>query len=102
METSFELKHETLYSAILYVDLYLSKINVRKQELQLIGAASIMLAAKLHVSIFLAYHIFCIKCDFRRNKSYFYKISFMPAMERTVEKISFKQNTNSCVLSIGI
>ncbi|XP_046683646.1 G2/mitotic-specific cyclin-B3-like [Homalodisca vitripennis] len=41
-----ELDHETLYLGVKLVDSYLSHIKVSKKSLQLVGAASLMIAAK--------------------------------------------------------
>ncbi|XP_017876293.1 G2/mitotic-specific cyclin-B3 isoform X2 [Ceratina calcarata] len=46
VQESFELNHETLYLAVKLVDLYLTKITVGKETLQLLGAASLFIASK--------------------------------------------------------
>lgn len=46
VQESFELNHETLYLAVKLVDLYLSKVTVGKETLQLLGAASLFVASK--------------------------------------------------------
>ncbi|XP_076649011.1 cyclin B3 [Halictus rubicundus] len=46
VQESFELNHETLYLAVKLVDLYLSKVTVGKETLQLLGAASLFIASK--------------------------------------------------------
>ncbi|XP_066589456.1 G2/mitotic-specific cyclin-B3 [Prorops nasuta] len=46
VQESFELNHETLYLAVKLVDLYLTKVTVGKETLQLLGAASIFIASK--------------------------------------------------------
>lgn len=46
IQESFELNHETLYLGVKLVDLYLSKVVVSKETLQLIGAASMFIASK--------------------------------------------------------
>lgn len=51
VQESFELNHETLYLAIKLVDLYLTKVTVGKETLQLLGAASLFIASKFDVSI---------------------------------------------------
>ena len=48
MELNF--KHETLYLAVAILDLYLSKEKIKKDKLQLVGAVSLGLASKMHVS----------------------------------------------------
>ena len=50
VQESFELNHETLYLAVKLVDLYLTKVNVGKETLQLLGAASLFIASKYDVS----------------------------------------------------
>lgn len=50
VQESFELNHETLYLAVKLVDLYLSKVTVGKETLQLLGAASLFIASKFDVS----------------------------------------------------
>lgn len=51
VQESFELNHETLYLAVKLVDLYLTKVTVGKETLQLLGAASLFIASKYDVSI---------------------------------------------------
>ncbi|XP_043594054.1 G2/mitotic-specific cyclin-B3 [Bombus pyrosoma] len=46
VQESFELNHETLYLAVKLVDLYLTKVIVGKETLQLLGAASLFIASK--------------------------------------------------------
>ncbi|KAL0101613.1 hypothetical protein PUN28_019031 [Cardiocondyla obscurior] len=46
VQESFELNHETLYLAVKLVDLYLTKVTVGKETLQLLGAASLFIASK--------------------------------------------------------
>jgi cyclin B len=50
VQESFELNHETLYLSVKLVDLYLTKILVSKEILQLLGAAAIFIASKFDVS----------------------------------------------------
>lgn len=50
VQETFELNHETLYLAVKLVDMYLSKVVVEKDKLQLVGAASLFLACKYDVS----------------------------------------------------
>lgn len=50
VQESFELNHETLYLAVKLVDLYLTKVTVGKETLQLLGAASLFIASKYDVS----------------------------------------------------
>lgn len=53
VQESFELNHETLYLAVKIVDSYLGKEKVSKDALQLLGAASLLIACKYDVSSFL-------------------------------------------------
>lgn len=50
VQESFELNHETLYLAVKLVDLYLTKVTVGRETLQLLGAASLFIASKYDVS----------------------------------------------------
>lgn len=51
VQESFELNHETLYLAVKIVDTYLGKERVTKDALQLLGAASLLIACKYDVSV---------------------------------------------------
>lgn len=46
VQENFELFHETLYLAVKLVDLYLSKKDVKREYLQLVGATSMLISAK--------------------------------------------------------
>lgn len=61
VQESFELNHETLYLAVKLVDLYLTKVTVVKETLQLLGAASLFIASKYDVSIKIKCTIFTLK-----------------------------------------
>lgn len=50
VQETFELNHETLYLAVKIVDIYLSKIKIEKEKLQLIGAAALFMSCKYDVS----------------------------------------------------
>lgn len=50
VQESFELNHETLYLAVKLVDMYLCSKVVQKDSLQLLGAASLLIACKFDVS----------------------------------------------------
>ena len=50
VQENFEMNHETLYLAVKIVDLYLSKVVVGKETLQLVGAAAMFIASKYDVS----------------------------------------------------
>ena len=51
VQENFELFHETLYLAVKIVDRYLEKTEVKKEYLQLVGATSMLIAAKYEVSL---------------------------------------------------
>lgn len=51
VQETFELNHETLYLAVKIVDIYLGKVPVIKENLQLLGAASLFMACKFDVSV---------------------------------------------------
>ncbi|XP_055682120.1 G2/mitotic-specific cyclin-B3 [Lutzomyia longipalpis] len=46
VQESFELNHETLYLAVKLVDMYLSKVVVSKEKLQLLGATAMLISCK--------------------------------------------------------
>lgn len=52
VQETFELNHETLYLAVKVVDIYLSKVIVQKEKLQLVGAAALFMSCKYDVSEF--------------------------------------------------
>lgn len=49
LQENFELYHETLYLTVKLADHYLARKVVRKEYLQLVGAASMLLASKFEV-----------------------------------------------------
>ena len=49
VQENFELFHETLYLCVRLVDLYLSKKDVQREFLQLVGATCMLIAAKFEV-----------------------------------------------------
>lgn len=50
VQESFEMNHETLYLAVKIVDIYLSKVQIEKEKLQLVGCAALFLSSKYDVS----------------------------------------------------
>ena len=50
VQESFELNHETLYSAVRLVDLYLSRTTVNKENLQLVGTTAMLISSKFEVT----------------------------------------------------
>ena len=63
VQESFELNHETLYTAVKMTDLYLSKKQVRKEELQLVGATACLIACKVDERIPPLVDDFLYVCD---------------------------------------
>lgn len=63
VQESFELNHETLYLGVKLVDLYLSRVIVSKDILQLVGAASMFIASKYDERIPPAIEDFLYICD---------------------------------------
>ncbi|XP_032677997.1 G2/mitotic-specific cyclin-B3 isoform X2 [Odontomachus brunneus] len=63
VQESFELNHETLYLAVKLVDLYLTKVTVSKETLQLLGAASLFIASKYDERIPPIINDFLYICD---------------------------------------
>lgn len=51
VQENFELFHETLYLGVKLVDLYLSRKEVKREYLQLVGATSLLIAAKFEVCL---------------------------------------------------
>lgn len=51
VQENFELFHETLYLAVKVTDRYLSLKDVQREYLQLVGATSMLIAAKFEVMI---------------------------------------------------
>lgn len=63
VQESFELNHETLYTAVKMTDLYLSKKQVKKEDLQLVGATSCLIACKVDERIPPMVDDFLYVCD---------------------------------------
>jgi len=63
VQESFELNHETLYTAVKLTDLYLSKKQVRKEDLQLVGATACLIASKVDERIPPMVDDFMYVCD---------------------------------------
>ncbi len=68
VQESFELNHETLYTAVKLMDLYLSRVHVRKEDLQLIGATACLIACKTDERIPPMLDDFVYVCDDAYNK----------------------------------
>ena len=47
VQESFELNHETLYTAVKILDIYMSKMVVNKEDLQLVGATACLIACEI-------------------------------------------------------
>eukprot|EP00088_Acartia_fossae_P012346 TRINITY_DN1635_c1_g1_i14.p1 TRINITY_DN1635_c1_g1~~TRINITY_DN1635_c1_g1_i14.p1 ORF type:complete len:422 (-),score=118.39 TRINITY_DN1635_c1_g1_i14:977-2242(-) len=78
VQESFELNHETLYSAVKICDLYLSKKQVKRDNLQLLGATATFIASKVEERLPPMLDDFLYVCDdaYTRNG--------MLAMERKI------------------
>jgi len=63
VQESFELNHETLYAAVKMTDLYLSKKQVRKEDLQLVGATACLISCKIDERIPPMVDDFLYVCD---------------------------------------
>lgn len=50
VQENFELFHETLYLGVKLVDIYLSRKQVAREFLQLVGATCLLIASKFEVS----------------------------------------------------
>lgn len=53
VQENFELFHETLYLAVRLTDRYLAHKDIKREYLQLVGATSMLIAAKFEVMYFL-------------------------------------------------
>lgn len=63
VQESFELNHETLYTAVKLTDLYLAKKQVKKEDLQLVGATAALIASKVDERIPPMVDDFLYVCD---------------------------------------
>lgn len=63
VQESFEFNHETLYLGVKLVDIYLSKMTVGKETLQLVGAAAMFVASKYDETIHPMVDDFLYICD---------------------------------------
>lgn len=75
IQENFELNHETLYLAVKLTDVYLSRVPVGKDVLQLVGATSVFIASKFDVRSFDHIHlIICISfaCFLTQQKMYYH------------------------------
>lgn len=63
VQESFELNHETLYTAVKATDIYLSKKQAKKEDLQLIGATACFIACKIDERIPPLLDDFLYVCD---------------------------------------
>jgi len=68
VQESFELNHETLYTAVKILDLYMSKKVVNKEELQLVGATACLIACKIDERIPPCLDDFVYVCDDAYNR----------------------------------
>lgn len=63
VQESFELNHETLYTAVKILDLYMANKVVNKEELQLVGATACLIACKIDERIPPMLDDFVYVCD---------------------------------------
>ena len=68
VQESFELNHETLYTAVKIIDIYLSKVHVKKENLQLVGATACLIASKIDERLPPVLDDFVYVCDDAYNK----------------------------------
>ncbi|XP_050306711.1 G2/mitotic-specific cyclin-B3-like isoform X2 [Anthonomus grandis grandis] len=68
IQESFELNHETLYLGVKLVDMYLDRVVVSKETLQLVGAASMFVASKFDERIPPMIDDFLYICDGAYNR----------------------------------
>jgi len=63
VQESFELNHETLYTAVKILDCYMSQKTVNKEDLQLVGATACLIACKIDERIPPCLDDFVYVCD---------------------------------------
>lgn len=63
IQESFELNHETLYLAVKMVDRFLSKEDLRRSQIQLLGATSLLIASKIDERVPPSLDEFTYICD---------------------------------------
>jgi len=63
VQESFELNHETLYLAVKIVDLFLGKVQVKRDKLQLVGTTALYISAKYDERCPPLIDDFCYICD---------------------------------------
>ena len=63
LQESLDLNHETLYTAVKVTDIYLSKKQVKKEDLQLVGATACLIACKIDERIPPLVDDFLYVCD---------------------------------------
>ncbi|XP_013401276.1 G2/mitotic-specific cyclin-B3 [Lingula anatina] len=68
VQENFELNHETLYLAVKLVDLYLTKVEVTRENLQLVGSTAMFIAAKFDERVPPALDDFLYICDDAYNR----------------------------------
>ncbi|OQR72590.1 cyclin B3-like [Tropilaelaps mercedesae] len=67
----FELNHETLYLAVKIVDRYLSRKQIRKVQIQLLGGSAMLIASKMDERVPPSLDEFVYICDNAYEKSEF-------------------------------
>ena len=71
VQIACELNHETLYTAVKMVDMYLAKEQVKREDLQLIGAVACLVASKVEESYPPTIANLLITCDLAYTRQVF-------------------------------
>ncbi len=69
VQESFELNHEALYTAVKILDIYMSRAEVPKEELQLVGATACLIACKIDERLPPMLDDFVYVCDDAYNRN---------------------------------
>ncbi|XP_014664575.1 PREDICTED: G2/mitotic-specific cyclin-B3-like isoform X3 [Priapulus caudatus] len=77
VQENFELNHETLYLAVKIIDLYLSRVTISKEKLQLVGSTAIFIACKFDERCPPLSDDFLYICDDAYNKEELIKMEQM-------------------------
>lgn len=74
VQENFELNHETLYLAVKLVDIYLTRVTITKDTLQLLGAAAMFISCKFDERCPPALEDFVFICDDAYDRRQFIKM----------------------------
>jgi len=82
VQESFELNHETLYLAVKLVDFYLSKVVIKREQLQLVGCTAVFIACKFDERIPPYVDDFLYICDdaYRRRELLLFEMKMLKAI----------------------